>query len=78
MKFYRLAVQRLKIKEMQEHNLYKDVPKEFGIYMDICYGTSIQELLDYKLLKKLLRDVLNNCDFDGDITFDWEMKQENI
>ena len=78
MKFYRLEVQRLKIEEMKEHNLYKDVPKEFGIYMDICYETSIQELLDYKLLKKLLRDVLNNYDFDGDITFDWEMKQENI
>ncbi|MDR3715265.1 MAG: protein kinase [Puia sp.] len=53
--------------------LCRNLPEEFGRYLEICYKLSFDAKPDYANLRKLFRDLLLKQKDSEDLRFDWEM-----
>lgn len=55
--------------------LTKQLPEEFGIYLDYCRNLKFEEKPDIGYLRKLFKDLFYRMGYEYDFVFDWMVKK---
>merc|ERR1712019_123990 len=57
--------------------LTKNLPDEFGIYLNYCRSLKFEEKPDIGYLRKLFKDLFYRMGYEYDFVFDWMVKKPN-
>jgi hypothetical protein len=55
--------------------LTKNLPDEFGIYLNYCRSLKFEEKPDIGYLRKLFKDLFYRMGYEYDFVFDWMVKK---
>jgi len=57
--------------------LTKNLPDEFGIYLNYCRSLKFEEKPDIGYLRKLFKDLFYRMGYEYDFVFDWMVKKQS-
>jgi len=58
--------------------LVKQLPEEFGIYLNYCRTLKFDEKPDIGYLRKLFKDLFYRMGYEYDFVFDWMVKKPSV
>jgi casein kinase 1 len=60
------------------HELTKDLPKEFSIFLNYAKKLSFEEKPDIYYCRKLFQDLFYKLNFEYDLNFEWMVTKKRI